>query len=82
MTRQETFDRLVEQLRRPDIAAKVDEIESLCEKERILGIEFHIRRASNMLDSLQKATDLDRQNYEMSFDISIKTILNLLDKYS
>lgn len=82
MTRQETFDRLVEQLRRPDIAAKVEKIESLCKKERILGIDFHIKRASNMLDSLQKATDSDRQIYETSFDTSIKTILNLLDKYS
>ena len=82
MTRQEVYDKIVEKLHRPEFAAKVNEIEALCEKDKVLGIEFHLQRAKNMLDAIPSASEIDMLTYKISFDTSIRDIQNLIEKYT
>lgn len=81
MTRQEVYDKIVEELHRPELVTKVSEIEALCEKDKVLGIEFHLQRAKNMLEAIPHANKVDRLSYEISFDTSIRDIHKLLKKY-
>lgn len=81
MTTKELYDDIMKQLSNPEFVNRVEEIDAWCEKEKKLGVKFHLQRASNMLQELQDCADYKRAIYESSFDSSVKEIYKLLERH-